>query len=467
MSDSVTTFISRRFNARSTLPPSIRAMRTVSAIGIAIAVAALVVATSIGHGFESRYQSALMNFNAHVVVMGGGEMSRSEEVLSQMDMLRYSSDEEAKLIRRWGWTLPFIATAKGILSSLHLTNVVPECIRNFVREIDEAARRGVVASTPFLYREALSVGGGKIRGVVIKGIDSATMRDVNPMSIKLFNTGDSLNDLLSGQNRKVVRVIAGRTLASELGVADSGGKIRLLIPREVPSKGGGHDFEEIQVAGIFESGMRDYDAQFLLMSLGDERRLFQAEPNAVTGVELRLDDPARADLVAARIDERLGPEYRAITWSELNADLLAAVRLEKLVSALIMGIMVVVAALNIVAVIVLITIHRFHEIAVLKALGLSDRMVRSLLIRGGASVGIFGVGAGLISGLGVAWSLGRFNLIPLEAEIYLIESLPIDISPLICGMIASFCLGAGFLTSTFAARRLSRVSVAEGLRAAG
>lgn len=410
-------FISSRFNARKTLPASIRWMRMVAIAGISVAVAALVVATSIGRGFESRYRRALLDFNAHVIVMGSGEL------------------DSARLLD----------------------------------EVDEAAKRDVIGETPFLYREALAVGGGRIMGLVVKGVDPVTMGSVNAMPIRLFDAAATLGQALAQKEGEAPAAVAGKALANQLGVGDEPKEIRLLIPREGKEgkKEAGRDpFVTIRIVGAFESGMHDYDAQFLLLPLPAVRELFRTPPDSLTGVELKLVDPDEAEMVAAGLKEMLGPRYSVVTWGELNRDLLSAVRLEQLVSSLIMGIMVIVAALNIVAVLVLMTIYRFREISVLKALGTPDRSIEALLTRGGISLGVTGAAAGLSIGVALALVIGRFGIVPLEAEIYLISAVPIDISPVICGIIALFCVGVGFATSKIASRRLVGVPIAEGLQIA-
>lgn len=409
-------FIGSRFNCARLLPRSIRAMRVISIVGIAIAVAALIIANSVGRGFEASYRRALMDFNAHLVVMGAGDSSS------------YSD------------------------------------IKQKIAEIGD--RLSILGETPFLYREALSIAGGKIRGVVVKGIDPATIRDVNSMTIELpAGEADLAHALLPGEKNEIP-VIMGRALARDLGIIESGVRLKLLIPREGGDQMKGSRFDEVRVAGFFESGLNDYDAQFLLISLAGAWRLFGMGKDAITGIELKLADPNKAGETAAMVKTLIGPRYDAISWDELNRDLISAVRLEKLVSSLIMGIMVAVATLNIVAVIVLTAIHRVRELAILKAIGFKDKDVAWLLIRGGAAIGARGVLSGLIAGISIAWIASRFRLVPLDAEVYLIGALPIDISWVVCAMIALFCFTAGVLTSAVVARSLAGAPVAEGLRGA-
>jgi lipoprotein-releasing system permease protein len=483
-------FVSKQFSTGRGMPRSVRTMRAVAGIGIAIAVAALVVAISIGRGFEREYEHALFDFNAHLVLMGAGELGDPQAATEALATFRTSARADAALERRAHPFLPWlrmlrswydaaaeaharVATAIGDRSLLRRawavtgpaawTRILPASARSCVRSLLAAEAQGVVATTPFLYREALAIGGGAIRGVIVKGVDPATMGDVNRMAVTPFDEGTTLPQLFTPSSSRAIPVILGKALAEALGVATSRQPVRLLVPTGGPHRDPRKDFQEIVPVGTFESGIHDYDADFLLMRLDDARRLFRAGPTTASGIEIRLEDPKLAALTSKAIEERLGPAYRAITWEELNGDLLAAVRLERLVTTLIMAIMLLVAALNIVATLVLTSLRRLPQIALLKALGLPDRDVERLFIRMGMSVGGRAIAAGLTVGIAVAWAVGRFHLVRLPAEIYLIESLPIDISGVICGALALFCAAVVFCTSKLAARRLAAIEPAHGL----
>lgn len=452
-------FISSRFNAGRTLPRSIRAMRAVAVAGVSIAVAALVVATSIGRGFEGRYRRALLDFNAHVIVLGSGEMEAGGAPAAAIDGARYASDGDRRFAQRSRWLLPWRGRFPSLFDAF---GRICGAAGRWVARLSAASRQGVVGETPFLYREALAVGGGRIMGVVVKGVDPETMAGVNGMPIHLFGASASLGAALA-EGGGAPAAVAGRALANAIGAGEGPRDLRLLIPREGKGRAGADAFQKVRIVGTFESGMHDYDAQFLLMALPAARGLFGTAPGAVTGIEIKLDDPEKAEAVAAALGEALGPRHSVVTWGELNRDLLSAVRLEQLVSSLIMGIMVIVAALNIVAVLVLMAIHRLHEIALLRALGLSGRSVQALFVRGGSAIGAAGAIFGLAAGTGISLALGRLHLVPLEAEIYLIPAVPVDISPSMCGIIAIFCWGVGYATSKMASRRLAAVPIAEGL----
>lgn len=439
--------ISRRFNSAGNLPRSVRVMKRVAIAGLGVACAALVVASAIGLGFERTYSKALMDFNAHLVVMGSGEMTDYNDVETIISGLKYASADDIDFAQRWKWLLPYA----GKFSQSNEGS--------FFDRLSKLSKSGIKDMTPFLYREALAIGGGKIQGVVFKGIDAESFTRVNPMSIKIFNGQPSLERALLEKNGCVL----GQAAAKYFGV-EAGSKLRVMIPKPFAASKGSGEFREMDVVGVFESGVYDYDRQFILVSLNTLRQLFAVDDRAVTGIEISLYNPQLAELVSGEVKKILGDSFSTVTWGELNRDLLSAVRLERLVSAIIMGIMVAVAGLNIVSVLVLMAIYRMRELSILKALGLSNHSIRALMVRGGLDIGVKGAVVGIVLGVVVAKLISALGLVPIDPEIYMVGVLPVDISPAICCIIALFCVAVVFMTSRWTAGRLAKVSVGEGIR---
>lgn len=450
-------FLGQRFNRSKTLPKSVRVMRWVSMTGISIAVCALIVASSIGRGFERTYKESLLNFNAHLVVMGAGEVDKPNELIKRLDIFSSVNPNRAdKKMDHSSFFLSWLPLLEKVLGD-----------RNpWLDARKKEAYRSIVAKTPFIYREALLIGGGEIKGVGIKGVDPETLRSVNSMHIELFDTGKNLEEALAYGN-KSAQIIVGRSLGEKLGLLQdaSNRTVKLMIPTsDIKTKE--RKFEQVDVVGQFESGMHDYDAQYILMPLKDVRRLFGISGAQVTGIEIKLDDPEKATMLAGEINKQLHPQYSATTWSELNRELLSAIKIERLMSMIIMFMMVFVATMNIIAVLVLLTIYRLHEISILKAIGLSSKTLTGLLVDSGLRVGNLGVFVGLIGGIIVAFMVGKFRIVPLDAEIYLVDSLPIDISPFLCGTICLLSIGVAYMTSKVCATKLKNTPIAEGLHIA-
>ncbi|MFA4875589.1 MAG: ABC transporter permease, partial [bacterium] len=223
-------FISARLNSPCGMPRSIKVMRAVAATGIAVAVAALIIAVSIGRGFEKTYTRALLDFNSHVIVMGTGEIENPDEVLASLRAFEFSSDDERRLAARYGWLAAWMSDARGLLERSSLIRFVPQRVLIQEAAIEKASRKGVIAATPFLYREALIVGGGEIRGVVVKGIDPATQKGVSGMSIALFDGSNDLGEALTSDTGADTTVIVGESLARELGLNKSHATLRMMVP---------------------------------------------------------------------------------------------------------------------------------------------------------------------------------------------------------------------------------------------
>jgi lipoprotein-releasing system permease protein len=479
--------IAKRFHGAKYLPRSLMVMRGIAIAGIAIGVATLLVAISMISGFQREYRRSILDFNAHVVILKASEIEDESEAMNAIEKLR-ETPEEMQFADRYKWLSPIL---NGVLSLYHgakdfhddiayrfelnpiftqfwerldpsrLPQIVPEKVRDFLRKMSSIKHKGVVGVTPFLYREGLVIHNGIIKGVVVKGIDPRTIREVNRMKMQFVKVTTIEEALI--HDERLPHIILGKALAERLGITDATKevtKINLMAPKTHPEK----QFVSVLVSGIFESGLYDYDSQFALMSIDDTRRIFDTGPVKATGIEIKLNDPQKADAVAEALDDRLMAPYQALTWSELNRDLFEALSLEKLVFSVIMGILVIVAAFNIIGVLVLLISYRTREVAILKALGMKTKTLRKIFTRGGITTGLWGTLIGLAIGNALAFTLKHYQLIHLEPEIYFLETLPIDISWMICGMISLFSIVMCWITSRMAAKRLAQIEISEALK---
>lgn len=482
-------YISRRFHQLGRMPKSLVVMRLIAITGIAIGTATLLVTLAIVKGFEREYKRSILDFNAHVVVLRAGEIQDLKESTDFAAGLIQSQDEK-NFLKKYELMTPIwrlygsasrwiekkhddlayeIEDRPGLLSfweKFHPNNIVarmPAGWQRFVDKFSDAQTKGVTGITPFLYREGLLISKGMIKGVVIKGIDPATIRQVNQMQIFL-PAHESLKEALNPASKEP-QVVLGRALARNMGLLSDDGtlsrpKITLMAPTERNEK----KFITAVITGTFESGLYDYDSNFALMNIKEAGKIFEVPKIAATGIEIKLDDPGKAPAIADRINEGLGAAYQAITWNELNRELFKALALEKLTFSIIMGILVIVAAFNIIGVLILLIYHRTHEVAVLKALGMRNNTLQKIFIRGGIATGVIGTSTGLLLGLIVSWILKKFDLIRLSPEVYFLSTLPIDFSWTICGMIAVFSLFMCFITSWIASKKLIDLQISEALK---
>ena len=409
-------FISRKLFSKKNLSNSLINMRRITIVGVTIAVATLILVVSTANGFKKMYKEAILEFNAHVVVMGLDGLSETNAALEKLNI--FSCGDESECRKK------------------------PLFIKS---------NKSIVSKTPFIYEEALLAGKGGVRGVVIKGIDSKSFQKVNKMEMDLL-----YDDLGTSFSSEAMPVILGSALAENLNVK-KGDVIRLFMPSS-------DEYKEAKVVGTFSSGLHDYDVRFILMSIDLVRDLYGYDEDASSGVEIKLNDPARSGYMAMQIN-KIMPEYgMPITWYELNRDLFAAVKLEAIMSAILVGTLVVAAALNIITVIVLFIIYRKNEIAILKTLGADLKKLKRIFMLGGLAIGLRGIVYGFAIGVFVGFVVTKFKLISLPSDIYFVSYLPIYISPIVCGIIIFFSFIICLIASFFAAQRASSVNLMDALK---
>ncbi|MBI2342193.1 MAG: ABC transporter permease, partial [Deltaproteobacteria bacterium] len=219
----------------------------------------------------------------------------------------------------------------------------------------------------------------------------------------------------------------------------------------------------ISVAGIFESGLYDYDANFALTSIKNAQNIFGAGDFA-TGIEMKLNDPADADKMADVLRGEFQYPYQIATWSELNRPIFEAVHLEKIMFAVIIGSLVMVGIFNIVGALLLKILYKVKDIIVLSAVGMKTFLIRAVFTFHGALLGISATVAGAAAGVMMAKALGYFKLVKIEPEIYFLSSLPshIDLSDLLAVCIAGSLVSVA--VSFVASGRVCALNLSDGLK---
>jgi lipoprotein-releasing system permease protein len=301
------------------------------------------------------------------------------------------------------------------------------------RRVQEVVRRspGVEAAAPFVLSQGLmSAGHDYAEGVAVIGIEPDTGSRAVTSLARSFVRGDLR--FQAGAPDVEGGVVLGRRLAERFN-ASPGTLLTVISPAGSsfsPSLGGiVPRYWRFEVTGIFETGMYEYDNSYLVMSRQVAQR-FAGLDSAVTGIELRVTDPWRADRVARRLEDRLGFPFRALDWKAQNSSLFSALKLEKLAMSVILLLIVVVAAFNIVSTLTMAVGERTKEIGILRAMGMTARQVRRIFVAQGVVVGVVGTVLGTIAGLGVAVAVDRYRLISLDPTVYFIDHLPVDLTAL-------------------------------------
>jgi lipoprotein-releasing system permease protein len=218
-----------------------------------------------------------------------------------------------------------------------------------------------------------------------------------------------------------------------------------------------------EVTGLFETGMYEYDNTYVLMPRALAQR-FAGLDTAVSGIEVRVADPWRAETVASALEDTLGFPYFARDWKEQNRSLFSALKLEKLAMAVILTLIVLVAAFNIVSTLTMSVSDRTKEIGILQAMGMTAGGIRRIFMAQGLVVGVVGTLIGLAGGLALGMLLDRYRLIPLNPSVYFIDHLPVDLAVQdVVAIVATSVLIAG-LATLYPSRRAAALQPVEAIR---
>lgn len=361
-------FIAQRYLRSPNRPAVLRLVTVFSVLGVAAGVCTLVISLAMNTGFRETLQSHLLSVTSHLSLTRPGSSGiRDYEALSQ------------KL----------------------------------------AGIEGVRSATPAVYQTVLMSFGGQARGVVTKGVSTANEAKSDD-ALKRLSAG-SLDFSPDGEG--VEGIVVGKQLADEWKMSP-GDFVTLTSPQgRLTPFGLLPRTRRFRVAGIFDSGFYDYDANWCFLDLKTAQELAGAS-DVVNVIEFRLNDPDRAEAVAAQVQRMVGSGYSVATWMEENRPLFRALRLEKLVTAIFIGLITFVAGLNILAVLSMTVTDKAKDVAVLLSMGAHRSQIRTIFLWQGVVIGACGTLAGLVLGYGFAWAAGTLHWIPLDPQVYAVSYVP-------------------------------------------
>src|SRR5277367_3126375 len=401
-------FVARRYLISPDRPSILRLVTLFSILGVAAGVATLVIALAMNSGFREALQERLLGVSAHVSLTQPGSGG----------------------------------------------------IRNYEQLAEKLAKiPGVRTVTPAIYQTMLLTFGGQARGIVTKGID-----------VEREKKGDTaLQHLVVGEldflpdKDGVDGILIGRQLAGEW-LMKPGDYVTLLSPQgRLTPFGLMPRTRRFRVAGIFDSGFYDYDENWSFISLPQAQSLAGAG-DIVNVLELRIEKPEMAGEVARSAEQVAGAGFTATTWMEENRALFRALKLEKLVTAIFIGLITFVAGLNILVVLSMTVTDRARDIAVLLAMGTRREQVRRIFLLLGIVIGAAGTFIGLTVGYLFSWIAGAYRLIPLDPQVYAVPYVPFHPNFLDGLWIALAAMGIVILATVIPAREAARLLPVEILR---
>lgn len=428
-------FIASRYLRAKRRQAVISVITAISVAGVAAGVASLIIALAINNGFRQDLQQRLLGASAHVSLLrleGGG----IPEWRSELERLR---------------TQPH-----------------------------------VVAASPAIYEQVLVSRGARAKGVVLKGVLPQYESKVSDLlgAVKL-GSADSLKPKPSSRDEGVAPpddsassksdtppwdrrsemapIILGKGLAQELG-ATVGSVVLVTSPQgELTPFGIVPKYVRFHVTGIFDSGFYDYDAAWAFTRLEDAQRLFGLG-DVVTVIEFKVDEIDRAGEIATALEQAAGRGFGSTNWMEQNRALFRALRLERVVTFITIGLIVLVAALNILISLIMMVMEKTRDIAILMSLGARRTQVRRIFLLQGVLIGVLGTALGLVLGYALAWAGGHYQWISLSPEIYAIDFVPFAPRALDGVVVALVALAISLVATIYPSWAAARILPAEALR---
>jgi len=404
-------FIGSRYLRTRQKQAFISLITILSIAGVTVGVMALIVVIAVMAGFESDLKSRILGVESHIVIT------------------RHNA--------------PF-SDYRNILEHVKNTD-------------------GVEAATPFInsqviLRSALSLSGAVLRGIdpdsadkVIKNFDKVSLKNLRETEQK------------ESTSISMPSIIIGKQLAKNLGVMKDD-TVCLISPKGMISPTG-HipTMKRFKVVGLFESGMYEYDSSLAYINIKNAQKILRMV-DSVNGIEVRVNDIYNAKNIADRIVKELGFQYWARDWMQMNQNLFSALKLEKTVMFIILALIVLVAAFNIASTLIMMVMEKTKDIAILKAMGATNKSIRKIFVFKGIVIGSIGTTLGVCLGFILCAVLKYYQFIELPGDVYYITTLPVKLELLDVVLIASAAMAISFLATLYPAMQASKLDPVEAIR---
>ena len=382
----------------------------ISTAGVSVGVMALLIALALMTGLQQELRERIVGSTAHVYVWKLGDEAALAEYELEIERLRTVPDVEAAAPVLLGKALVKTDVAESFIT---VKGVVPELERT-VTEVAEAIQEG---------------------------------------------SFDALSDSEKGN---LAGMVIGEGLALQLG-AFVGDEVTVLTPQGTLSPMGiMPNARRFRVVGVYNMGLHEFDTGYGYVSLAVAQRLFARD--SPDFIELKVQDMYAASQIARTITEMLGPDYLTQDWSELNRSLFSALWLEKMAISITIGLIVMVAALNIVASLILLVMEKSRDIAILKTMGAASRSITTIFMLQGLIVGLFGTVIGALGGLVVIQVLDHYQVIQLPTDVYQVAYVPFTLETFDFIVVIVAAVLVCFLATIYPSRQAARVDPAQALR---
>jgi lipoprotein-releasing system permease protein len=403
-------FVARRYLRAKRKQVVLSVITGISVIGVAAGVMALVIALAINNGFRSTLQNNLLGLTAHVSIQ---------------------EKEPGSGIEGWEQIAAQVARFSHVKSA-----------------------------SPALYESGYLTGTINSDGVVIKGISIASGAPV-PAALVHLKAGSI--EALRAQEGERPGIILGVRLAEKLG-AVVGKPVKLLVPEaHITPTGPRPGIVTLRVAGIFESGFNQADTSIGFMELAQVQKAFSLG-DVVNSIELYLDDVDTAPEVATAAEQIIGSKLAATTWQEQNRQILNALKLERIVTVVTIGLIQIVAALNILIALVMMVMEKHRDIAILMSMGARAQQIRRIFVWEGAMIGAVGTVIGMTAGYTICYFADKYRWLRLDEQVYAISFVPFTTRWVDGVWIAAAAMAVSLIATIYPARSATKIAPVEALR---
>ena len=397
-------FIAKRYLLKGRKSSFISIISLVSIIGIAIGVAALIIALSLLNGFQGDIRDKILSSTAHVMI----------------------------------------------------NNVFGEGLADYkplIKEIREQFNE-ITSAAPVVYGTVLVKGSSRnAAGAILRGVDLSI--SANELWAKKLESGS----LPKEKNQ----LLLGREIAVRLSLI-SHDPCTVITPQPVLSPSGIiPKIKKLYVSGVFKSGLYEFDNGTVITNLETAQKLFDLK-DRISYIQVYLDDLFKAEEVAAKLRKTLPAGLQVITWKELNASLYSALELEKTVLFFTLTLIIIVAALNIIAGLILLVIQKIKDIAILLSYGATPGIIKRIFFFQGSVIGIIGTAAGVIIGLGFCFLANKFELIKVPPEIYQMTHVPFKTSLFDLLAVVVVALIISFTATLIPSNKAASVNVVDAIK---
>ncbi len=378
-----------------------------SVVGVTIGVAALIIAMGVYTGFSTELRSKILGANPHIMLL-----SSYPPVFDDIDPLLQK-----------------------------------------VKEVEN-----VVDAHPFLYTESMISSQNGVKGLVLRGVSTQG----EPISLLKNLVIGSLQDL--DQDTATQGIIVGDELAKTLKL-DIGTRVNLLSPSGQTSAAGfTPKLTPFKVVGIFDAGMYEYDSTLAFISLEAAQDFLGIPRGRISGIEVITSKPEIASQIADNIEQNIIPEIYARDWTEMNANMFAALTLEKIGMSLVLGIIAIIASFSIITALIMLVMEKTKDIAIMMSMGAKASTIRNIFMLQGTLIGLIGTSLGCILGLGISYILKTYEIIQLPPNVYPSNTLPLLIVPSDVILIVSSILIMCFLATVYPAQKAAKLEPTKALR---